>query len=88
MDELFQQDMQAIGPKVEFRVGQWQENAKPSRPGKLMMWQLGTYVLAPDGTDSLIRFYGPAASGNYQSRFKLPALDAQQTCNVVRPLSG
>ena len=76
MDELFQKDMQAIGLKVEFRVAQWQENAKASRAGKLMMWQLGTYVLAPDGTDSLIRFYGPAAGGNNQSRFKLPAMDA------------
>jgi ABC-type transport system substrate-binding protein len=76
MDELFQKDMQAIGVKVEFKVAQWQENAKASRAGKLMMWQLGTYVLAPDGTDSLIRFYGPAAGGNNQSRFKLPAMDA------------
>ncbi len=43
LDELFQKDMQAIGLKVEFKVAQWQENAKASRAGKLMMWQLGTY---------------------------------------------
>ena len=76
MDELFQKDMQAIGLKVAFKVAQWQENAKASRAGKLMMWQLGTFIIAPDGTDSLIRFYGPAAGGNNQSRFKLPAMDA------------
>ncbi len=75
-DELFQKDLQAIGLRVEFKVAQWQENAKASRAGKLMMWQLGTYVVAPDGTDSLLRLYGPAAGGFNQSRFKLPAMDA------------
>jgi ABC-type transport system substrate-binding protein len=75
-DELFQRDMQAIGLKVEFKVAQWQENSKAARAGKLMMWQLGTYVVTPDGTDSLLRLYGPAAGGFNQSRFKLPAMDA------------
>ncbi len=75
-DQLFQKDMQAIGLKVEFKVAQWQENAKASRAGKLMMWQLGTFVVTPDGTDSLLRLYGPAAGGWNQSRFKLPAMDA------------
>ncbi len=91
MDELFQKDMQAIGPKVEFSAAHRQEDAKASRAGKLVMWQLGTCVLASDGTDSLIRFYGPAAGGNNQSRFKLPAMGALyeksvRSCdNVARP---
>ena len=76
MDELFQKDMQAIGLKVEFSAAHQQENAKASRAGKLVMWQLGACVLASDGTDSLIRSFGPAAGGNNQSRFKLPAMDS------------
>lgn len=75
-DELFQKDMRAIGLKVEFKVAPWQENAKASRVGKLMMWQLGLGVVTPDGVDSLLRLYGPAIGGFNQARFKLPAMDA------------
>lgn len=85
MDELFRKDMEAIGLRVEFKVAQWQENAKASRAGKLMMWQLGTYVVAPDGTESLLRFYGPAAGAANQSRFRLPAMDALYEKLVVMP---
>jgi ABC-type transport system substrate-binding protein len=85
MDAIFQKDMGAIGLKVHFKVAQWQENAKASRAGKLMMWQLGNYVVAPDGTDSLLRFYGPAAGGFNQSRFKLPAMDALYESILLMP---
>ena len=74
--ELFQKDMKAIGLKVEFRIALFQENSKAARAGKLMMWESGSYASVPDGTESLLRMYGPGAGSFNLSRFKLPAMDA------------
>ncbi len=75
-DELFKKDMEAIGLKVEFRIALWQENSKAARAGKLMMWQVGSYAVVPDGTESLLRMYGPGAGSFNLSRFKLPEMDS------------
>ena len=74
--ELFQKDMKAIGLRVQFRIAQLQENSKAARAGKLMMWQSGISAAVPDGTESLLRVYGPAAGGFNLSRFKLPEMDS------------
>jgi ABC-type transport system substrate-binding protein len=75
-DELFKRDMEAIGLQVEFKTALWQQNAKAARAGKLMMWQVGSMASVPDGTESFLRLYGPAAGGFNFSRFKLPEMDA------------
>jgi ABC-type transport system substrate-binding protein len=74
-NDLLSHDMEAIGLKIQFQIAPWQEIAKAARAGKVMMWQLGTYVVIPDGLDSLSRFYSPSAGGNNLSRFKLQEMD-------------
>lgn len=75
VNELFAGDMAALGTRVQFSTAQWQQIAKAARAGKTMMWQLGTYVVIPDGLDSISRFYSAAAGGNNLSRFKLKEMD-------------
>lgn len=75
-DEQFQRDMQAVGLRVRFLTGQWPEQLKQARAGKLMLWMLGNTASSPDGQDVLQRLYGPMAGGQNLARFRLPAFDA------------
>jgi ABC-type transport system substrate-binding protein len=75
-DEQFRRDMQDIGVRVRFITGQWPEQLKQARAGKLMMWMLGSSASQPDGQDVLQRLHGPQAGGQNLARFKLPAFDA------------
>lgn len=75
-DEQFQRDMQAVGLRVRFLTGQWPEQLKQARAGKLMLWMVGNTASSPDGQDVLQRLYGPMAGGQNLARFRLPAFDA------------
>jgi ABC-type transport system substrate-binding protein len=52
-DEILKKNMDAIGIKVEFKIGKWPEQLKAARPGKLMLWQLGFSASNPDGGNIL-----------------------------------
>ena len=52
-DEIFKKNMDAIGIKIVFKIGQWAEQLKAARPGKLMLWQLGFSASNPDGGNIL-----------------------------------
>lgn len=75
-DALFQKNMEAIGIRVKFLVGQWPEQAKQARAGKLMMWGLASSATAPDGQGTFQRLHGPQSGGQNIARFKLPEFDA------------
>ncbi|MFC5498203.1 ABC transporter substrate-binding protein [Caenimonas terrae] len=53
LDEILKKNMDALGIKVEFKIGKWPEQLKAARPGKLMMWQLGFSASNPDGGNIL-----------------------------------
>lgn len=74
-DEIWKKSMTALGVRVKFNVGQWPEQLKQSRAGKLMVWQLGSSAASPDGQASLERGYGPSAGAGNLARFKLEAFD-------------
>ncbi|MBL8327854.1 MAG: bicyclomycin resistance protein [Rubrivivax sp.] len=74
-DELMRRDMNAIGLRVEFQTGQWPENYKAARAGKLMMWSVSGRATAPDGLHGLLRYDGAASGGINLARFRLPAMD-------------
>ncbi|WP_284618333.1 ABC transporter substrate-binding protein [Aquabacterium humicola] len=74
-DELWKKCLEDIGLRVRFVTGQWPENLKAARAGKLMMWQLGSSAASPDGQQSLARLYGPEAGSQNIARFKLKAFD-------------
>jgi ABC-type transport system substrate-binding protein len=75
-DALFQKNMEAIGIRVKFLVGQWPEQAKQARAGKLMMWGLASSATSPDGQGTFQRLHGPQSGGQNMARFKLPEFDA------------
>ncbi len=75
-NELFKRDMDALRIRSQFNLGQWPEQLKAARAGKLMMWSVGGSAAAPDGQGSLARLNGAeAGSGNF-ARFKNARFDA------------
>src|SRR6185295_5059753 len=60
LDEGFVRDMRALGLRVRVRPGQWTENVKAARAGKLMLWSLGYNAILPDGQQFLSRYYSKA----------------------------
>jgi ABC-type transport system substrate-binding protein len=74
--EQWQQNMAAVGLKIEFDTAKWPENLKASRAGKLMMWGVGWLGGVPDGDTFLSLAYGPNKGGSNHSRFDLPAYNA------------
>ena len=42
-DESVQKDLHAVGINVKFKTGQWAEQLKEARAGKLQMWTLGGF---------------------------------------------
>jgi ABC-type transport system substrate-binding protein len=82
---LWQKSLAAVGIRVEFRIGQWQENIKSSRAGRLMMWGTGWSAAIPDGTYFLDVLYGPNAGQSNHSRFNLPAFNRLNEQQKVMP---
>jgi len=75
-NELTRKDMDTIGVRVRFITGQWPENLRQARAGKLMLWSLGYTAAMPDGQNLLQRLHGPEAGAQNLARFRLPAFDA------------
>jgi len=73
---LFVKNMREIGLRVRVLVGQWPEQAKMARAGKLMMWGLASSATSPDGQGTFQRLHGPQSGGANFARFRLPAFDA------------
>ena len=69
-DELLQRSMEAVGIRVRFVIGQWPEQLKQARAGKLMLWQLGGSAASLDGAESLQRFHSAQIGGQNMARFK------------------
>jgi ABC-type transport system substrate-binding protein len=76
MDELLKKSMDALGLRLELRIGQWAENLKASRTGRFMMWRVGSSASTPDGQSALERAYGGSIGKANLSRMSLPAFDA------------
>jgi ABC-type transport system substrate-binding protein len=74
-NEVWKRHMTAIGLKMVFRVGQWPENAKNARAGRLMMWTLGWSASAPDADTFFAVAFGPNKGAPNYARFMNPAYD-------------
>ena len=75
-DELWKKSLDALGVRVKFIIGQWPENLKAARAGKLMMWQLAQSAAAPDGQSALAKFYSPEIGSQNMARFRNARFDA------------
>jgi ABC-type transport system substrate-binding protein len=75
MNELWKKYMDAIRIKVEFKIGQWPEQLKAARAGKIMMWGLGQSATSPDADGFLALGYGPQKGEGNLAFFDLPAFN-------------
>jgi ABC-type transport system substrate-binding protein len=73
--QLWKRNMEAIGIRTAFQYGQWPEQLRAARAGKLMMWELGNSASSPDGGEFLDLVYGPNKGYGNFSRFDLPAFN-------------
>ena len=74
--EVFTNNMKAIGIEMKSVVGQWPENLKAARSGKLQVWGLALSAAGPDASGSYARFDSTQIGGQNFARFKLPEMDA------------
>ena len=74
-NELWRKHMSAVGLRIEFVPGQWPEQMKQARAGKLMMWFLSWSASWPDAEEMLAIGYGPNKGADNLSRFDLPEYD-------------
>ena len=75
-DEQWQKNLERIGIRTKFQVGQWPEQLKQARAGKLQVWSLGSSATSPDGQGVFQRLHGPQSGNQNLARFKLPEFDA------------
>ncbi|MBB5202712.1 ABC-type transport system substrate-binding protein [Inhella inkyongensis] len=73
--EMWLKNLKEVGLRMEVVYGQWPEQLKQARAGKLMLWFLGSTANYPDGIGMLQRLYGPQSGNQNYSRFKLPEYD-------------
>jgi ABC-type transport system substrate-binding protein len=75
-ESMWKKDMGDIGLRTKSSIGQWPEQLKSARAGKLQVWALGGSATAPDGLGSLMRFDSTQWGGQNFARFKNAEFDA------------
>ena len=74
-DEVFKKNLDAIGIKLELRIGKWPEQLRASRAGKLMMWGYGLSASSPNSAPVLALAASKQIGGQNHSRFKNEQFD-------------
>jgi ABC-type transport system substrate-binding protein len=75
LDEIVKKNMDAIGVKFVFRIGQWPEQLKAARAGTMQMWQVGFTAAEPD-SGVVLQLGSSAQVGNQNlSRFRNARFD-------------
>jgi ABC-type transport system substrate-binding protein len=75
LDEIVKKNLDAVGVKIQFRIGKWPEQHKASRAGKLMMWGFGVSASSPNSGSILEYAYSKAIGQTNHSRFAMPKFD-------------
>jgi ABC-type transport system substrate-binding protein len=74
-NELWRRQLDALNIRVQFNVGQWPENMKNARAGKLMIWLLGWTAGGSDPDSFLSLGLSRNIGGSNVARFSLPEYD-------------
>jgi len=75
LDEIIKKNMDAIGVKFNFKIGQWPEQLKAGRVGKMQMWQLGLSAAQPDSGPVLQLAYSKQVGQQNFARFQNKRFD-------------
>lgn len=74
-DEIMKKNLDAIGVRIEYRIGKWPEQLRASRAGKLMMWGYGLSAGSPNSGGVLQLAYGKSIGQQNHSRFQMAKFD-------------
>ena len=85
LDEILKNNLTAVGLKMTLRIGQWPEQLRNSRAGKLMMWSYGNSATTPDSGSVLEIGYSKSAGQQNHARFANPKFDALYEKQSVMP---
>jgi ABC-type transport system substrate-binding protein len=85
LDEIVKKNMDAIGVRIVFRIGNWPEQLKAARAGKLMMWQVGESASSPDSGAILELGYSKSVGQENLARFRNAQFDALFQKQSVMP---
>lgn len=75
LDEVMKKNLDAVGVKLVLRIGQWPEQLKASRAGKLQMWGFGVSASSPNSGGMLEYMYSKSIDQNNHARFKNAKFD-------------
>jgi len=84
-DEVMKKNLDAVGIKLELRIGKWPEQLRNSRAGKLMMWGYGLSASSPDSAGSLALGYSGSFGQQNHSRFKNDKFDELYRQQAMMP---
>ena len=84
MDEVWKKNMDALGIRLDIKLGKWPEQLKAARAGKLQIWLLAYTATNPDVQDALDILFGPSSGAQNLARFKLEAYD--EVCRRMQSL--
>ncbi len=85
LDEIVKKNLTAVGIKINYRIGQWPEQLRASRSGKLMMWGYGNSATTPDSGSILEIGYSKSAGQQNHARFANAKFDALYEKQSVMP---
>lgn len=85
LDEVMKKNLDSVGIKLVLRLGQWPEQLKASRAGKLQMWGFGVSGSSPNSGGLLEYMYGKSIGQQNHSRFKNDKFDELYQKQLVMP---
>jgi ABC-type transport system substrate-binding protein len=85
LDEIVKKNLTAVGIRINYRIGQWPEQLRASRSGKLMMWGYGNSATTPDSGSILEMGYSKSAGQQNHARFANAKFDALYEKQAVMP---
>ncbi len=84
-DEVMKKNLDAVGIKIELRIGKWPEQLRNSRAGKLMMWGYGLSASSPDSAGVLAMGYSGSFGQQNHSRFRNDRFDELYRKQAMMP---
>jgi ABC-type transport system substrate-binding protein len=84
-DEIMKRNFDAVGIKINYRVGKWPEQLRASRANKLMMWGYGLSASAPNSGSILAVGYSKQFGQQNHSRFKNAKFDELYDRQTLMP---
>jgi ABC-type transport system substrate-binding protein len=84
-DEIMKRNFDAVGIRINYRVGKWPEQLRASRANKLMIWGYGLSASSPNSGNVLMLGYSKQFGQQNHSRFKNAKFDELYEKQALMP---